>query len=159
MIQAYTDGSSLGNPGPWWWAFLVLDGWLRVRKEASGGDVHSTNNRMELCAVIQVLSYVGWVLRAVPAHNVDRLVIWSDSQYVRKGVLEYMPRWMRNGWMSAQKKPVLNQDLWLPLSDHLQEVQGLLSDGVVREWVKWHADNVYNQRVDLLARQAAARMR
>jgi ribonuclease HI len=159
MIQAYTDGSSLGNPGPWWWAFLVMDNSMRVRKESSGGVLHTTNNRMELSAVLHMLEYVVWVLQAVDPKKVDRFVIWSDSQYVRKWVLEYMSRWQRNWWMSSQKKPVLNQDLWIPLSEQIIRCTDLLSDWIVWEWVKGHADNSYNERVDYLARQAAMRMR
>jgi ribonuclease HI len=139
-IQAITDGSCLGNPGRGGWACILRYG--GHDKEMSGGEPHTTNNRMELTAAI----------RALEALNEPCIVeIVTDSQYVKNGVESWMAKWKRNGWMTAAKKPVLNQDLWEDLDAELARHETRWV------WTKGHANHADNNRCDELARQAAER--
>jgi ribonuclease HI len=137
-IQAITDGSCLGNPGPGGWACILRFG-THV-KEMSGGEAHTTNNRMELTAAIRALEAL------VEPCEVE---IVTDSQYVKNGVESWMAKWKRNGWMTAAKKPVLNQDLWEELDAEIARHQTRWT------WTKGHANHADNNRCDELARQAA----
>ncbi|HXI88097.1 MAG TPA: ribonuclease HI, partial [Parvularculaceae bacterium] len=119
MIEIYTDGACSGNPGPGGWGVLILgDGSPR---ELFGGEAATTNNRMEMTAAIEAL-------RATQEHK--RIILHTDSQYLKNGVTEWMARWRRNGWRTADKKPVKNQDLWLALAS---EIEGR---AVEWRWVK-----------------------
>ena len=142
MIRAITDGSCLGNPGPGGWACILRYG--ERSKEMSGGEPHSTNNRMELTAAIQALDAL------TEACTVE---VVTDSEYVKNGVESWMARWKKNGWVTAAKKPVLNQDLWEAL-DH-----ALARHTTTWVWTKGHAGNADNNRCDELARGAAARIK
>lgn len=136
-ITIYTDGACSGNPGPGGWAAIIDFG----DKESvlAGGASHTTNNQMELLAVINAL-------QEIPR---DRGVnVFTDSKYVQLGITEWITNWKRNGWRSANKKPVKNSELWLQL-DSL--ASGL---NINWRWVKGHSDNEINQRADLLARNA-----
>ena len=137
MIQIYTDGACRGNPGPGGWAALLMLG--AHEKELSGAEEHTTNNRMELTAVIRALQALK---RPVTAR------IYTDSQYVMRGIMEWLPAWKARGWLTAGRKPVKNQDLWERLdalsAQHRLEWQ----------WVKGHAGVPGNERVDLLANEA-----
>jgi ribonuclease HI len=138
MLKIWTDGSCLGNPGPGGWAFVMTDGSRMV--ERSGGAAGTTNNRMELMAVISALS-------AIKKYN--ELEILTDSKYVKDGIESWLPNWKKNNWKTANKKPVANQDLWMRLD-------GLLSKFKIRfVWVKGHAEDEMNNRCDELARAAA----
>jgi ribonuclease HI len=137
VVEIYTDGACRGNPGPGGWAALLLFG--EHERELSGAEVMTTNNRMELTAVIRALEALK---RPVKGR------IYTDSQYVRQGILEWVPNWKLRGWKTADKKPVKNQDLWQTL-DALAKVHDL-----EWHWVKGHAGNVGNERVDLLANRA-----
>jgi ribonuclease HI len=135
IVEIFTDGACSGNPGPGGWAAL-----LRYRgheKEIAGGEPDTTNNRMELMGVIAALE-------ALKRPSPVRLI--TDSAYVKNGVNQWMRRWKANGWRTADKKPVKNQDLWerldRALGDHRIEWQ----------WVKGHAGHTENERVDTLAR-------
>lgn len=146
-VRAFTDGSCLGNPGPGGWGALLFftnqDG--EHEKELSGSEADTTNNRMELTAVI----------RALEALTRPCLVdLWTDSQYVKNGFTEgWLAKWKKNGWKTAAKKPVKNQDLW-------QELDGLMARHQVNwHWVKGHAGHPENERVDDLARSAAESIR
>jgi ribonuclease HI len=132
---AYTDGSCIGNPGPGGWGVHVElpDG--RV-VEAGGGDIQTTNNRMELRAAIEAVR-----LTAVAA----AVAIVTDSQYVRRGVLEWLKGWQRNGWRTSTGKPVENQDLW-------KELAGLPRERVEWRWTRGHAGTPGNERCDEIAR-------
>ena len=134
----YTDGSCLGNPGPGGWAWVVDDG-----PSDSGGEPHTTNQRMEVTAVVRALEAL-----AGPVHVV------SDSTYVVNCFKQqWWSGWQRRGWRNTQGKPVANQDLWRVLIPLVVE-----SDrSVTFEWVKGHSGDRMNDRVDLLATQAAAR--
>ena len=136
-IDIFTDGACSGNPGPGGWgALLRLNG---TEKELSGYDPATTNNRMELMAVIEAL-------RAIKRPVAAR--IHTDSQYVQKGISEWIHGWKKRGWLTADHKPVKNADLWKAL-DALtlgHELEWL--------WVRGHAGHVENERVDALARRA-----
>jgi ribonuclease HI len=131
---AYTDGACSGNPGPGGWAYVLQVG--AVKKEANGGAKATTNNRMELTAVIELLQG----LKAPHA-----LTIHTDSQYVLKGFTEWLPGWRRKGWKNSQGKPVENRDLWEAL------IVAAASHKLKWVWVKGHAGNPLNERADKLA--------
>lgn len=136
-VEIYTDGACRGNPGPGGWAALLLYG--GHEREISGGDLATTNNRMELTAVIRALEAL-----KRPVHG----RIYTDSQYVRQGVLEWLSQWKRRGWRTADKKPVKNQDLW-------QELDALTQKHELEwHWVKGHSGIAGNERVDELANRA-----
>jgi len=136
-VEIYTDGACRGNPGPGGWAALLISG--DNEREISGAETLTTNNRMELTAVIRALEALK---RPVQGH------VYTDSQYVRQGVLDWLPQWKARGWKTADKKPVKNQDLWQALDDlvHRHELQW--------HWVKGHSGNPGNERVDALANRA-----
>jgi ribonuclease HI len=136
-VEIYTDGACRGNPGPGGWAALLIAG--PNERELSGAETLTTNNRMELTAVIRALE----ALKRPVQGN-----LYTDSQYVRQGVLEWMPQWKARGWKTADKKPVKNQDLWQAL-DVLVPVHKLQW-----HWVKGHSGNAGNERVDALANRA-----
>jgi ribonuclease HI len=136
-VDIYTDGACRGNPGPGGWAALLIAG--AHEREISGAETLTTNNRMELTAVIRALE----ALKRPVQGN-----LYTDSQYVRKGVLEWMPQWKARGWKTADKKPVKNQDLWQALDDLVKRHE------LEWHWVKGHSGNVGNERVDALANRA-----
>jgi ribonuclease HI len=144
-VEIWTDGGCLGNPGPGAWAFVArsADGTL----ERSGFDPQTTNNRMELTAVREALAEIsrhpGW--KGLP------LTLSTDSQYVQKGITEWIHAWARNGWKTSAKKPVKNSELWLALL----ELSGDLP--ITWLWVMGHAGNVMNERCDTLVQQAIGR--
>ena len=137
MIEIYTDGACRGNPGPGGWAALLKSG--AHEKEISGAEAHTTNNRMELTAVIRALQALK---RPVHAR------VYTDSQYVRRGICEWLPQWKVGGWRTAGRKPVKNQDLWQRLDE--------LAAGheIEWHWVPGHAGVPGNERVDRLANAA-----
>jgi ribonuclease HI len=141
-VELFTDGACLGNPGPGGWgALLRFDG---REKELSGGEAQTTNNRMELMAAIAGLEAL---------KRPCDVVLTTDSQYVKLGVEQWMARWRANGWRTSDRKPVKNQDLWERLSIALADHR------VTWHWVKGHAGHAENERVDVLARDAALAMR
>ncbi len=138
-VQIWTDGACSGNPGPGGWGAVLV--WNGHRKELSGGAPDTTNNRMELSAAIAALE-------ALKKPSVVDLS--TDSQYVRGGVTGWIKGWKRNGWRTADRKPVKNIDLW-------QKLDGLAAKHEVRwHWVKGHAGNEANERADELAREGMA---
>lgn len=138
LVTIFTDGSCLSNPGPGGWAAVLR--WRDNEKEIVGHEAETTNNRMELKAAIMGLNAV---IRAMP------IVLHTDSRYVMNGVQDWMPRWKANGWKTASKKPVANQDLWEQLDQAVQR------HDITWHWVKGHAGNEFNERCDQLARGAA----
>ena len=133
-VVIYTDGACKGNPGPGGWGAL-----LRFRgqeKEICGGDASTTNNRMEMTAVIEALRLLK---RPCP------VVIYTDSQYVQKGISEWIHGWKKRGWKTAAKEPVKNADLWMALDAEAQRHQ------IDWRWVKGHAGHEFNERADQLA--------
>ena len=134
-VTLYTDGACSGNPGPGGWgAILSYNG---VEKELSGGDANTTNNRMELLAVISGLEAL---------KEPCRVELYSDSKYVIDGLSKgWAVSWRKNGWRKADKKPALNPDLWEKLLNLVEKHE------LSYHWVKGHADNPYNNRCDQLA--------
>lgn len=133
-VQLFTDGACSGNPGPGGWAALLR--YQTIERELSGGLPQTTNNRMELTAVIEGLKCL---------KEKCHITLYTDSKYVLDGVTNYLPLWQENGWKKSNKKPVLNMDLWQELSELLPRHQ---IDWV---WVKGHAGHAENERVDTLA--------
>ncbi len=135
MIRIFTDGGCTGNPGPGGWAAVILRG-ASTPLEISGGEEHTTNNRMELTAVIRSLGEIGRTGEAIE--------LFTDSEYVQKGITEWIPQWEKRGWRTANKKPVKNRDLWIKL----REFDNALS--ITWTWVRGHAGNKWNERCDFL---------
>lgn len=142
-VQIYTDGACSGNPGPGGWGVVLIYG--KARKELSGGEPGTTNNRMELAAAIAGLSAL------TRPCNVD---LYTDSQYLSKAFNEgWLEKWQSNGWRTAAKEPVANQDLWQELLELCEEHE------VNWRWVKGHAENAENNRCDQLARSEIKRQK
>lgn len=142
LIEIFTDGACSGNPGPGGWGVLMR--WRGHEKELSGGEAQTTNNRMELMAAIQGLEAVKRAARV-------RLV--TDSTYVKDGITKWIHGWKRNGWKTAAKKPVKNEDLWRRLD------AALATHDVEWQWVKGHAGHPENERADELARQGISEIK
>ena len=141
-VTIYTDGACSGNPGPGGWgAVLMFKG---KERELSGGEPVTTNNRMELMAAISALEALS------RACTVD---LYTDSQYVRQGITQWLKGWKANGWRTASRDPVKNEDLWRRLDEARNRHE------VRWHWVKGHADNEHNNRADALARGAISGMR
>lgn len=134
QVEIFSDGACKGNPGPGGWGALMRYG--GNEKELCGGEANTTNNRMELMAVIRALEAL---------KRPCRVRITTDSQYVKRGVTEWMSRWKRNGWRTADRKPVKNQDLWERLDEALSRHE------LTWKWVKGHAGHAENERADQLA--------
>ena len=139
MIEVYTDGACSGNPGPGGWGVLIIDD--GERREFSGGEAETTNNRMELMAAIKAL-------QETPSSQ--PISLYTDSQYVKNGINDWINSWKRNGWKTAARKPVKNKDLW-ELLDELTQ-----NRPIEWHWVKGHDGHPGNERADELARQGAA---
>ncbi len=137
MIDIYTDGACRGNPGPGGWGALLIMG--AIEKELNGAESLTTNNRMELTAVIRALEALK---RPVEAR------IYTDSEYVRRGITEWVHNWKQRGWRTADRKPVKNQDLWQQLDELVVRHQ------LEWHWVRGHSGIPGNERVDQLANAA-----
>jgi ribonuclease HI len=135
-VVIYTDGACSGNPGPGGWGAVLFFG--RHEKELFGGEPATTNNRMELMAAIQALEALT---------RPCKIELHTDSQYVMKGISEWIGGWKSRGWRTADKKPVKNEDLWRRLD------QARLRHEVDWRWIKGHAGHEHNERADALARQ------
>ena len=141
-IEIHTDGACLGNPGPGGWAALLR--YKGHEREVAGGEGHTTNNRMELMAAIMGLETL-----TEPC----RIMLQTDSQYVRQGITEWMSGWVRRNWKTAGGDPVKNRDLW----ERLHAATG--RHQIEWRWVKGHNGDPDNERVDQMARDAAIRVR
>jgi len=135
-VMIFTDGACSGNPGPGGWGAILISG--ESRKEICGGEPGTTNNRMEMMAAIQALEAL-----TKPC----KVELHTDSQYVQKGIHEWIHGWKRRGWLTADKKPVKNDDLWKRLD------AARLRHQVDWRWVKGHAGHELNERADELARE------
>lgn len=140
-VKIYTDGACKGNPGPGGWGALIITP-EQVETELCGGEMGTTNNRMELMAVIKALQHF-----SQPQH----ILISLDSEYVRRGITEWIIKWKKNGWRTVSKQPVKNVDLWKRLD------QLVLSAGhtIEWQWVKGHSGHPGNERADALANKGA----
>ncbi len=137
MVDIYTDGACRGNPGPGGWGAILMSGGRE--RELSGAESATTNNRMELLAVINALAALKRQVRAR---------VYTDSQYVRLGMTEWLAGWKARGWRTADRKPVRNQDLW-------QQLDELAAGHAIEwHWVKGHSGNPGNERCDALANAA-----
>jgi len=134
LVRIYTDGACKGNPGPGGWGALLKSG--ASETELFGGELQTTNNRMELTAVIRALESL---------NSPCEVAVYTDSQYVQKGISEWLHDWKRRGWRTADKKPVKNLDLWQELDRLAREHR------VAWHWVKGHAGHPENERADALA--------
>ena len=134
-VTIYTDGACSGNPGPGGWGAILVHG--ETRKELSGGEPETTNNRMELQAAIEALNAL---------KRPCKVELYTDSVYVRDGITKWIKGWQRNGWRTAAKKPVKNAELWQALQAALQP------HDIDWHWVKGHAGHPENERADELAR-------
>ncbi len=135
-VEIFTDGACLGNPGPGGWACILRNPQNGAEIEYSGGEDHTTNNRMELMAVIEALQKL---------KDPMLVKLCGDSKYVLKGMTEWMPGWKKRGWRKSDKKPVLNADLW----KKLDELMNMHDINV--QWTKGHAGHYENERCDELA--------
>jgi len=143
IVEIYTDGACKGNPGPGGWG-AVLRGSSGKERLLSGGEPHTTNNRMELLAAIEALNAL---------KRPCRVELTTDSNYVRDGIMKWIHGWRRNGWKTADRKPVKNADLWQALLDASERHR------IEWHWVKGHAGHPENERADVLACAAAEAMR
>lgn len=152
-LLVYTDGGCSGNPGPGGWGYVIVDGdalaGTGTEHSASGGELGTTNNRMELTAVIRALSYV----ETRADWNAKPVSVYTDSQYVQKGISEWIAGWKRNGWRTASKQAVKNQDLWVLLDELAQKIRPRWV------WVKGHAGIHYNEVCDALTQQEIAKLK
>ena len=135
--KIYTDGSCIGNPGKGGWAAIIIKN--GKKKIISGSENYTTNNRMEIIAVIKALNTI----------KLKQASLITDSQYVKNGIEIWIHKWKNNGWMTAEKKPVKNKDLWTKL-DKIQKTKK-----IKWEWVKGHSSDKLNNEVDRIARERA----
>jgi ribonuclease HI len=146
-LKIFTDGGCSGNPGPGGWGYIVIMHTFQgenVITQNMGAEKETTNNRMEMTAVIEAL-------RALKQMDVPRRVsVYTDSQYVQKGMSEWIHTWKKNSWRTSDKKPVKNQELWMALDSLASEFT------VAWEWVKGHAGNEFNERCDRMTQEAIA---
>lgn len=133
-VTIYTDGACKGNPGPGGWGALLIYG--DTKKELFGGEPETTNNRMEILAAIESLKAL---------KRRCQVELYTDSTYLRKGVLEWMQNWKKNGWKTAAKKPVKNVDLWKELDEIIK------NHDIQWHWVKGHSGDPGNEKADELA--------
>ncbi len=138
MIKIYTDGSCLGNPGNGGWAAIIIEDEKITRIKGSKKD--TTNNQMELLAPIKAL-------KKIPKGS--NVQIFTDSKYVKSGITEWIHKWKKNGWKTANKQPVKNKELWNELDNLTKKFE------IKWSWVKGHSTDTLNNEVDLIARQAA----
>jgi len=136
MIKIYTDGACKGNPGPGGWGALIIEG--NTKNEIFGGQANTTNNRMEILAVIMALKAI---------NTKSEITVFTDSTYVQKGISEWIGKWKINGWKTSNKKEVKNKDLWIQLDNLTAQLK------INWVWVKGHSGHPENDRADYLANQ------
>ena len=138
-IEVHTDGACSGNPGPGGWGALLA--WNGLTKELKGGEAATTNNRMEMTAAIRALESL---------KRPSTVDLFTDSTYLRDGIMGWLAKWKKNGWKTAAKKPVKNEDLWSRLDE------AAAGHEIVWHWVRGHDGNPGNERADELAREGMA---
>ena len=140
IVNLYTDGACKGNPGPGGWGVVIIKNGKPV-DEIYGGELNTTNNRMELLAVIHGLNKIA---------EVDTVRVNTDSMYVKNGITSWISKWVENGWKTASKKDVANKDLWIKLKSIVENRDGTWN------WVRRHSGDVGNERADLLANKGVS---
>jgi len=158
-LEIYTDGSSLGNPGPGGWGVVIINneeptsttGGLKIKNdiELGGGEKNTTNNRMELQAVIEAFKYISTLKDQI--NEIKKVNIFADSNYVLLGITSWVNNWEKNGWRTANKKEVLNQDLWKELIILVRIYGNKINWGKV----KGHSGHIYNDKADEIATRYA----
>ncbi|MDR0320174.1 MAG: ribonuclease HI [Treponema sp.] len=150
-LRIYSDGGCSGNPGPGGWAYVIVQQTfqgVQILAQNLGGEKETTNNRMELTAVIMALRALK-TLKDVPR----TAAVYTDSQYVQKGITDWIRTWKRNSWRTSDKSPVKNKDLWV-------ELDSLAGEFPLKwEWVKGHAGNEFNEMCDSMTQDAIAQVR
>ena len=141
-VEIYTDGACSGNPGPGGWGALLR--YKGRERTLSGGESSTTNNRMELMAAIRSLETLT---------RPCRVTLYTDSEYVRKGITQWLPNWKQRGWRTADKRPVKNADLWKRLDN------AVTRHDIKWRWVRGHSGHPENERADALARQAIGKVK
>ena len=136
MVNIYSDGACKGNPGPGGWGALIIEG--DKKNEIFGGEANTTNNRMEILAVIMALKAI---------NTISEITVFTDSTYVQKGISEWIDKWKINGWKTSNKKEVKNKDLWVQLDILNAQLK------INWVWVKGHSGHSENDRADYLANQ------
>ena len=136
MVNIYSDGACKGNPGPGGWGALIIEG--DNKNEIFGGEANTTNNRMEILAVIMALKAI---------NTISEITVFTDSTYVQKGISEWIDKWKINGWKTSNKKEVKNKDLWVQLDILNAQLK------INWVWVKGHSGHSENDRADYLANQ------
>ncbi len=152
-LAIYTDGGCHQNPGPGGWAYVfVYNG--SVITEQCGMEPNTTNNRMELTAVVKAFEALPEIAASLNESATDRaeIAVYTDSQYVQKGMSQWIFKWKQNNWRNADKQPVKNTDLW----QKLDALTAACSAPIQWQWVKGHAGNVYNERCDRMTQEAIA---
>ena len=139
----YTDGACLGNPGPGGWAAIIFDNNNKKISQNVGAEITTTNNRMELVAIIESL-------KIIPANS--NLSVFTDSKYVINGIEKWIVKWKKNDWIGSNKKKVKNKDLWIKLDQLSNNFE------IKWSWVRGHSGNKYNEEVDKLARNEALKL-
>ena len=139
MIKIYTDGACKGNPGPGGWGALIIDG--DTKNEIYGGESNTTNNRMEIMAVIMALKAI---------KNKNQITVFTDSTYVQKGINDWIEKWKINGWRTSNRKDVKNKDLWVQLDSLSSQIS------INWIWVKGHSGHPENDRADFLANKGVS---
>ncbi|GHV54090.1 ribonuclease H [Spirochaetia bacterium] len=147
-LSVYTDGGCSGNPGPGGWAYVIAGEGAVIIAEKWGAEKNTTNNRMELGAVIAALEALS-LFSPVP----EQVTVYTDSQYVQKGITQWIHSWKRNNWRTSGKDPVKNRDLWQRLDELSQALP------LAWQWVKGHAGNPLNERCDQMTQDAIASIR
>lgn len=151
-LQIYTDGACRKNPGPGGWAFILVKGDEKIYQD-SGHVISTTNNKMELMAVLRALQYVYDNINIMEYEGLD---ILTDSRYVLDGITSWIKNWKRNGWKTRNDKVVLNMDLWKALDEKHEELK-VKWNSIKWQWVKAHNINIFNNVVDKLAREASGK--
>ena len=147
-LKIYTDGGCSGNPGPGGWAYVIISGEEEIIAKEMGSQKETTNNRMELTAVIEALRAIK--NKKTPTNNIT---VYTDSQYVQKGISEWIQNWKRNSWRTKDKKPVKNRELWIELDSLASEFH------ITWEWVKGHDGNRFNELCDRMTQEAIGLVR
>ena len=144
LIEIYTDGACTGNPGPGGWAAIILQ--KNKEKKLSGGEKHTTNNRMELTAALKALEHC--LSKETKENLSEKIRIYTDSNYLKEGITNWINKWEKNNWKTSDKKSVKNIDLWKKLKNLSKSKQ------IEWKWIKGHSGNPMNDLVDQLAKEA-----